>query len=59
MPIVEKIDIQKSQTKEFLHKVFDGSSISFLSCFLSQNKLSKTELDELEHLIEEYKEEKP
>lgn len=59
VPIVEKIDIQKSQTKEFLHKVFDGSSISFLSCFLSQNKLSKTELDELEHLIEEYKEEKP
>lgn len=57
VPVVEKIDIQRSQTKEFLQKVFDGSSLNFLSFFLSQHKLDKKELDELEQLIEEYKEE--
>lgn len=57
VPVVEKIDIQRSQTKEFLQKVFDGSSLNFLSFFLSQHKLNKKELDELEQLIEEYKEE--
>lgn len=31
VPVVEKIDIQRSQTKEFLQKVFDGSSLNFLS----------------------------
>lgn len=59
VPVVEKIDIQRFQTKEFLHKVFDDSSINFLSCFLSQHKLSKKELDELEQLIKEYKGEQP
>ena len=57
VPVVEKIDIHRSQTKEFLQKVFDGSSLNFLSFFLSQHKLDKKELDELEQLIEEYKEE--
>ena len=46
------------ETQELIGKMFSGSRTKFLSCFLSQDDVSDSELDEMENLIKRYKEEK-
>lgn len=58
VPIIDKIDVQKKETQELIGKMFSGSRTKFLSCFLSQDDVSDSELDEMENLIKRYKEEK-
>lgn len=58
VPLIEKIDVQRNETQELIGKMFSGSRMKFLSCFLSQDNVSDLELDEMENLIKKYKEEK-
>lgn len=52
--LVRKEEIQHSKGEELLGKVYEGSIKMFLSAFLSKEKISKKEAEELKKMIDEY-----
>lgn len=55
--IVKKEDYHGEQSKIFVEENFDGSLPRFLAAFTRRRKLSKKELQEIERLINQYREE--
>lgn len=51
--LVKREEVQKYESKALLEKIFDGSLPKFLTAFLSDNKLSEKEAEELKRIIEE------
>ena len=49
--IVSREDIQAYETKELIEKMFDGTKKQFFAAMLSENSLTKEELNELKELI--------
>lgn len=52
---ISKKTVQRIETKALLDKLFNGSLNTFLVEYLSYQPLKKTELLELERIIEQYK----
>ncbi len=51
-------DILNERSETLINRGFGGSLPMFLTAFLSKEKISKTEAEELKRLIDEYTEEK-
>ncbi len=54
--IMSKGEFVASQSEEFLKETFDSSLPKFLVAFTSKNKLSKKEIEELQQIINDHKE---
>lgn len=54
--LMSKTEFHTAQGEEFLKESFKGSLPQFLAAFTRRNKLTKKEIDEIQHLIDEYKE---
>jgi predicted transcriptional regulator len=50
---VKKADVQKYESEVLLQKTFDNSLPVFLTTFLRDKKLSKSEAERLKRMIEE------
>jgi BlaI family transcriptional regulator, penicillinase repressor len=55
--LMTKTDFHAAQGEEFIKETFGGSLPLFFAAFSRRNKLSDKEINELQHLINEYKEE--
>lgn len=55
--LIKKDDFHGEQSKIFVEENFDGSLPRFLAAFTRRKKLSKNEVEELQRLINEHKEE--
>lgn len=49
--VVSKEDIQAYETKELIEKMFDGSKRQFFAAMLSEDALTREELEELKELV--------
>ena len=54
--LMSKTEFHAAQGEEFLNERFKGSLPQFLAAFTRRNKLTKKEIDEIQQLIDEYKE---
>lgn len=54
--LMSKDEFRVEQGKEFLKDAFEGSLLQFLASFIQRNKLSETEIIEIQRLIDEHKE---
>ena len=55
--LMSKEDFQTGQGRQFLKETFDGSFPQFFAAFTRRNKLSEKEINEIQRLIDEHKEE--
>lgn len=55
--LVTKAQVQMSETEEFVDKTFEGSLPSFIAAFAESKKLSNDDIDEIQKMIDRYKEE--
>ena len=56
-PLMSKEDFMAAQGEQFLSETFGGSLPRFFAAFTRRNKLSDKEIQELQRLIDEHKEE--
>lgn len=57
--LVSKEDVQKSRVDELVEETFQGSIPAFIAAFSRGKKLTPSEVDQLQALIDNYKEEDP
>ena len=57
LALIKKDDFYAERSKQFVKETFDGSLPKFLTAFTRSKRLSNKEIDELQKLINEYKEE--
>ncbi|OEF97363.1 BlaI/MecI/CopY family transcriptional regulator [Desulfuribacillus alkaliarsenatis] len=55
--LITKEDFYAGQSKQFVEDAFDGSLPKFLAAFTRSKKISDQEIDELQKLIDQHKEE--
>jgi len=55
--LVKQEEVQKFQSEEFINRTFAGSLPEFITAFMDDKKLSKSEANKLKNLIDTYKEE--
>ena len=55
--LMSQNEFKGAQGEHFIHEVFHGSLPQFLTAFTRRKKLSKKEVEEIQRLIDEYKEE--
>lgn len=55
--LVSKDEVQAAEIDEFVEKKFEGSLPAFLAAFTKRQKISKEELDEVQKMIDRYREE--
>ena len=55
--LLSQQEFQALQSGQFINGTFDGSLPKFLASFMSRAKLSEREIDELQKIINEHKEE--
>lgn len=55
--LVKKDEFYSEQSSQFVEETFQGSLPRFLAAFTRRKKLSNQEIDELQRLIDEHKEE--
>ncbi len=55
--LITKDDFYAEQSKQFVEETFNGSLPKFLAAFTRNKKLSDNEIDELQRLINEHREE--
>ena len=55
--LISQADYDAWQSQRFVEETFDGSLPLFLAAFTRRKKLSAAEVDELQKLIDDYKEE--
>jgi len=51
-PAVKADDCQRSESRSFLDRVFDGDVAPFLACFVRNNKLTRAEIEELKRILD-------
>jgi BlaI family transcriptional regulator, penicillinase repressor len=51
-PAFKAEDCQRTESRSFLERVFDGDVAPFLACFVRDNKLSRAEIEELKCILE-------
>jgi len=52
VPLIKREDIQKQEANELSSKLFGGSASALLSAFLSDKKISKSEINRMKMLVE-------
>ena len=55
--LVTKEDVQRAEMDEFVDRTFEGSIPAFIAAFAKTKKLSREEIDQLQQMIDSYKEE--
>lgn len=50
-PLVPETEYIRQESNSFLNKYYNGNLVSMLTSYLEDDKLSKTELDTLRHLL--------
>ncbi|MDO5406012.1 MAG: BlaI/MecI/CopY family transcriptional regulator [Eubacteriales bacterium] len=55
--LVSKDEVQAAEIDEFVEKKFEGSLPAFIAAFTKHQKISSTELDEVQRMIDRYREE--
>ncbi|MFR7584855.1 MAG: BlaI/MecI/CopY family transcriptional regulator [Mediterraneibacter gnavus] len=50
-PLVPETEYIRQESNSFLNKYYNGNIVSMLTSYLKDDKLSKTELDTLRHLL--------
>ena len=50
-PLVPEDEYMRQESNSFLNKYYNGNIVSMLTSYLEDDKLSKTELDTLRHLL--------
>ena len=50
-PLVPQTEYIRQESNSFLNKYYNGNIVSMLTSYLEDDKLSKTELDTLRHLL--------
>jgi len=51
-PAFKAHDCQRSESRTFLDRVFDGDVAPFLACFVRDNKLTRAEIEELKRILD-------
>ena len=51
-PAAKAEDCQRSESRSFLERVFDGEMAPFLACFVRDNKLTRGEVEELKRILD-------
>ena len=54
--LISKEEAQSSRLEEMLEETFEGSMPAFIAAFSKSKKLSKSEVDQLQALIDSYEE---
>lgn len=54
--LVSKEQVQQAEMEEMMDRTFEGSIPAFIAAFANCKRLSKKDIDQLESLIEQYKE---
>jgi predicted transcriptional regulator len=52
---VSKEDIQSAESEEVVERTFSGSLPNFIAAFTRKKNLSKQEIDEIQNIIDQYK----
>jgi predicted transcriptional regulator len=55
--LISKEEAQKSRLEEMMEETFEGSMPAFIAAFSRSKKLTKSEVDQLKALIENFQEE--
>lgn len=50
-PLIPETEYIRQESNSFLNKYYNGNIVSMLTSYLEDDKLSKTELDTLRHLL--------
>ncbi|MDO4500285.1 MAG: BlaI/MecI/CopY family transcriptional regulator [Erysipelotrichaceae bacterium] len=53
--LISKSDFNASKSRQFVEETYNGSLPAFIAAFMSNKKLSKKEIDEIQKMINEYK----
>lgn len=54
--LVSKEEFNASKSEKFVEDTYEGSLPAFIAAFMSHKKISKSEIDEIQKMINEYKE---
>ena len=54
--LVSREDVQSAESTEVVERTFSGSLPSFIAAFTRKKSLSKQEVDEIQKIIDTYKE---
>ena len=54
--LITKEEVQAAEVEEVVEKTFEGNVPQFLAAFTRGRKLSKSEIDEIQKMIDEFKE---
>lgn len=57
--LVSKKEVQRSRLEEMMEETFEGSMPAFLTAFSRSKKLTKSEVEQLQAMIDSYQEEEP
>lgn len=57
--LVSREQVQRSESREFVDRTFNGSLPQFIAAFASGKKLSRQEAEEIRRLIDAYEEDQP
>lgn len=52
--LISQDECQREESSQFVERTFGGSLPGFIAAFLSGNKISKQEADEIRQMIDEY-----
>ena len=55
--VITREEFYAARSEQFVEEIFGGSLPAFIAAFTKRKALSKSELDELRRMVEEYKEE--
>lgn len=56
--LISKEEVQKSESKKVVQRVFDGSLPQFIAAFLDGGKISETEAEKIKQMIDAFRETK-
>lgn len=54
--VIKKEEYMARCSEQFVENIFEGSLPQFVAAFMSRKKLSRKQIDEIQKLIDEYKE---
>lgn len=54
--LISKEEFNASKSEKFVDDTYDGSLPAFIAAFMSHKKISKSEIDEIQKMINDYRE---
>lgn len=55
--VISREEFNASKSEKFVEDTYEGSLPAFIAAFMSHKKISKSEIDEIQKMINKYKEE--